>query len=166
MSNVANFMRNHTHRTWHLCYSVQIAITKYQDQRAYKQQEFLSHNPGDWKSKVRQSTIMVSLWWEPSSVFQNANFLLCPHVMEKSSLRPCTRVLIPLMTQARPKGPSSLALGFNSINLGRREEDTNLSPQQHSTQFSLFTKVTTEGWSRELALWNLWNPDSQSFWQN
>ena len=79
---------------------------------AYKQQKFISHSSGGWKSESRV------LAWSGLGPLQVADFLLCPHMVEGGnsfirSLIPFMRVP-PSCPKHLPKvpHPNTIALGI------------------------------------------------------
>lgn len=45
----------------------------------YKEEKFISHNPGGWKSKIR-----VLVWLGEGALFMVTDFSLCPHMVEEA----------------------------------------------------------------------------------
>lgn len=67
---------------WHYlsnCLCWQCCCKKIPPTGGFKQQMFVSHSSGGWKSKVKMLVALFS-WWELSSWVQMAPFSLCPHM--------------------------------------------------------------------------------------
>lgn len=118
---------------WYLSQSILVwaTVTKYYSWVAYKQQKFISHSSGGWKSKI--GVLVWLAWWGLSSGLQSANFSLDLHmaerVIELSGISyPLIRTLIPFtrapswynyLLKSHPLIPSHWGLGFQHTNLGR-----------------------------------------------
>lgn len=49
----------------------------------YKQQKFISHSSGVWKSEIKVPE-WLCFWWRPFTELQTADFSLCPHMVKGS----------------------------------------------------------------------------------